>query len=97
MANKKFYVDIDLNKNQLLNAVLQNLPSHPTSPRSGQIYYNTTDDVVYGRLGSVWVNLSEGYTHPQFAPRSPNLAGANVLGVFDTLLSPEMTLVQIYC
>lgn len=49
MANKKFLVDIDLAKNQLLNAKLQNLAAHPavTSSDVGFIYYNTTDKEVY--------------------------------------------------
>lgn len=49
--------DIDLNKNQTIEQVIEKLSSAPGSPVSGQVYYNTTDNKFYGYNGSSWVDL----------------------------------------
>jgi hypothetical protein len=55
---KKFLVNLDLAKNQILNAAIQNLPSAPSSPVQGQIYYNTGDHRIYFWDGTAWVDMS---------------------------------------
>lgn len=61
MASIKHLVDLDLSKNQLLNAVVQNLASAPASPSAGQIYWSTADDIlyVYNAADTEWVALTE--------------------------------------
>jgi hypothetical protein len=84
MANKLHLVDIDLNKNQLLNAVVQNLATAPASPKQGQVYYNTTDKTIYVWTGSIWLDLGVIYNHPSHTAYNPTLTGANVLATFET-------------
>ena len=50
---------INLNKNELQNAVVQNLASAPGTPAQGQIYYNSTtgDKSIYFWDGTSWIDV----------------------------------------
>lgn len=56
--SRKFLTPIDLNTNELQNAVVQNLASDPTGV-AGRIYFNTGGNLKYYD-GSAWKTLSAG-------------------------------------
>lgn len=54
-----YLTNLDLNKNELLNAVIHNLPSDPPDPKEGQLYFNTSTDVHKLKIynGTEWVTI----------------------------------------
>jgi len=56
----EYYSSIDLNKNELQNAVIQNAGSAPGSPAEGQIYYDSTsgDKALHFYNGSAWIRVA---------------------------------------
>jgi hypothetical protein len=57
---RKFGVALDLQKNELQNARVQNLAAPPSSPVSGLIYFHSGDTVLYYYDGVGWKSAGGG-------------------------------------
>lgn len=53
---KKFLTSLDLLKNEIQNAVVQNLSVEPANPKEGQIYFNTTTHKLCVFENGTWVS-----------------------------------------
>lgn len=59
MANRKFFVDIDLGGNKILQVLLEGLATDPAAKAKGRIYYNTTDNKIKYYNGTAWQALTD--------------------------------------
>lgn len=91
MANK-FLVDLDLNKNQILNVRLQNLATAPSSPVNGQLYYNTIDNVVYFWNGTAWLSVAGDI---QEVIAGNGLTGGGTTGAVTIDLNPDNSTIEV--
>lgn len=59
MAQKNFQVDLNLNLNQLLQALFENVNALPAENKAGRIVYLTTNKHAYKNNGEKWNKLLE--------------------------------------
>lgn len=72
-----FLVNLNLNKNELQNAVIQPLSTAPSNAVQGQIYYNTADHALYQYDGSDWQEVGKAYVLPK---ANTNTLGGIIIG-----------------
>lgn len=89
--SKKFLTHINLNKNELQNAVIQPLASAPSSPVEGQVYYDTVDDTVYVWANGAWLDLGSGGTPLVLADITDITASATEVNYTDGVTSAIQT------
>lgn len=51
----KFLNNVDMQKNEIDNALYHKAATAPSNPTEGQYYYNTTDKEVYYYNGTEWI------------------------------------------
>ena len=54
---KQFLVSLNLNKNELQNAVIQNLATAPENAKEGQIYFDTVKKAFFVYQNGAWVTF----------------------------------------
>lgn len=76
---RQFLTGINLNKNELLNARIQNLAIAPSTPVAGQIYYNTSDNTLRYYNGTSWLTLAQGGSVDQAIQAAIDLITTDVI------------------
>lgn len=91
MPSKKFLTSLDLNKNELQNAVIQNLASTPLDPKEGQVYYNTGDKKFYiYQNGSFVSHVSEAALQSALAGKADKASTLAGYGISDAYTKSEV-------
>lgn len=83
-------VNLNLNKNQLQNAVIQPLATPPSNPVEGQIYYNSSDKFIYRYNGTDWGPI--GVVYSQNSTTGAVITGLDATGKVITTNVTGLTL-----
>lgn len=60
----KFLTNLDLNQNEIQNAIVQPLAAAPSNPKLGQIYFSSSDLLLYQYDGEQWKPVGKPYELP---------------------------------
>lgn len=85
-----FLTAINLNKNELQNAVIQPLVTAPANPKEGQIYYNSSNKFIYRFDGSNWGPI--GVVYNQGSTTGAVITGLDSTGKVTTTNVTGLTL-----
>src|SRR5579863_1760463 len=96
---RQFLTPIDLGKNEIRNAVMQNLGSAPSSPANGQLYYDTAlhQLLVWNSNDSAWELIATNALLLQGQNGAYYLARSNATGTqTSSTISDLAAVVQAY-
>jgi hypothetical protein len=80
---RNFQINLDLNKNQLIEAVVEKSAAAPSSPTTGQIWYDTNTNIFKVYNGDVWINAPILYAANTTERASLSYAKGNLLFLED--------------
>ena len=67
-----YFNNINLEQNELQNAVMQNLSAAPLNPKKGQLYYSTGNNKLLYYDGSRWISATDDNTTYTFETGAAN-------------------------
>lgn len=88
--SKNILTNLDFNKNEIQNAVLQPLATPPVNPKQFQIYTNSNDKIIYQYDGEKWKPV--GVVYSQAAGTGAVIVGLGTDGTVATKKIVELTL-----
>ena len=88
--SRNVLTNLNLNKNELQNAVIQPLAAAPQNPKFGQIYTNSQDKVIYQFDGDKWKPV--GVVYNQAGSTGAVIVGLDDAGNVTTKKVTELTL-----
>jgi hypothetical protein len=91
MAGRKFLTNIDLQSNELQNAVIHKLNSDPTGV-NGKIYYNTVSDKFRVYQDGAWKDLATGGSAASTVTLTGDVTGTANVDPATGIISVETTL-----
>ena len=86
----KYLTNLDLSRNELQNAVIQPLSGPPSNAKTGQIYYNSSDNLIYRYTGTQWGPV--GVVYNQNSTTGAVITGLNENGQVTITNVTDLTL-----
>lgn len=88
--SRSVLTNLDLNKNEIQNAVLQPLATAPANPKQFQVYTNSNDKIIYQYDGEKWKPV--GVVYSQAGATGAVIVGLGTDGTVTTKKIVELTL-----
>ena len=90
---QNFLSSINLTKNELQNARIQNLATAPSSPVAGQIYFDTSDSTFKYYDGTAWISVKDGDITSVVA--GAGLTGGGTAGDVTLDINPDNSTLEV--
>lgn len=95
MAEKHYFIDLHLHKQQILEGRFENRSTHPLDPESGQFYFNTVLNKFLGWNGVEWIVLSSESNETIFEPLNGLINNSNATFTTNYNFIPESVMIYV--